>query len=116
MPTTTRTSWTDSAERATPMPGPAICSWGRGNYTVRTRDWRYTRYYDGGEELYDHTKDPDEWTNLAANPEYADAKLRLAAHLPQQEVPIVMEGLEEWSIPYSADKPLDKQNKKKDKG
>lgn len=95
--------------------GQAICSWGRGNYTVRTRDWRYTRYYDGGEELYDHTKDPDEWTNLANNPEYADMKRKLAAKLPQQEVPIVMEGLEGWSIPYSADKPLDTKNKKKEK-
>jgi arylsulfatase A-like enzyme len=91
--------------------GQAVCSWGRGNYTVRTRDWRYTRYYDGGEELYDHAKDPDEWTNLANNPEYADMKKKLGAKLPQQEVPIVMEGLEEWSIPYSADKPLERKRK-----
>jgi len=96
----------------TAVEGQAICSWGRGNYTVRTRDWRYTRYYDGGEELYDHAKDPDEWTNLANNPEYADVKKRLSAKLPQQEVPIVMEGLEGWSIPYSADKPLDKKKGK----
>jgi arylsulfatase A-like enzyme len=94
---------------ATPVEGQAICSWGRGNYTVRTRDWRYTRYYNGGEELYDHTKDPDEWTNLAKNPEYAATKEKLAAKLPQQEVPIVQEGLEGWSIPYSADKPLEKK-------
>jgi arylsulfatase A-like enzyme len=94
---------------AKPVEGQAICSWGRGNYTVRTRDWRYTRYYNGGEELYDHTKDPDEWTNLAANPEYADVKKRLLEKLPQQEVPIVMDGLEGWSIPCSADKPLDKK-------
>ncbi|VGO16443.1 Arylsulfatase [Pontiella desulfatans] len=94
-----------------PVEGQAICTWGRGNYTVRTRDWRYTRYYDGGEELYDHTKDPDEWTNLANNPEYADVKTRLSAKLPQQEVPIIMEGLEGWSIPYSADKKLEPKNK-----
>jgi len=91
---------------STPVEGQAICSWGRGNYTVRTRDWRYTRYYDSGEELYDHAKDPDEWTNLANNPEYAVVKKKLAAKLPKKEVPIVMEGLEGWSIPFSADKPL----------
>lgn len=96
-----------------PVAGQAICSWGRGNYTVRTRDWRYTRYYNGGEELYNHAKDPDEWTNLAGNPEYASMKEELSAKLPQQEVPIVMEGLEGWSIPYSADKPLNKKKKGK---
>ncbi|MEA2068954.1 MAG: sulfatase, partial [Verrucomicrobiota bacterium] len=79
--------------------GQAICSWGRGNYTVRTRDWRYTRYYDGGEELYDHTKDSDEWINLANNPEYSAVKKKLAAKLPQQEVPMVTEGIEGWSVP-----------------
>ena len=86
--------------------GQAICTWGRGNYTVRTRDWRYTRYYDGGKELYDHTKDPDEWTNLANDPEFAAVKRQLGAKLPAHEVPIIMEGLEGWSIPFSADKPL----------
>ena len=35
------------------------------NHTVRTEDWRYIRYADGGEELYDETKDPYEWTNRA---------------------------------------------------
>ncbi|VGO11977.1 Choline-sulfatase [Pontiella desulfatans] len=94
-----------------PVEGQAICSWGRGNYTVRTRDWRYTRYYNGGEELYDHTKDPDEWTNLAKNPEYTEVKNRLSSKLPRQEAPIVLDGLEGWSIPYSADKPLEKTNK-----
>lgn len=96
------------SDPAAPLEGQAICSWGRGNYTVRTRDWRYTRYYNGGEELYDHTKDPDEWSNLANNPEYAAVKKQLSAKLPKQEVPINMEGLEGWSIPYSADKPLKK--------
>ena len=30
---------------------PAITTWGRGNYTVRDDMWRYTRYFDGSEEL-----------------------------------------------------------------
>jgi len=96
-----------------PLPKPSICSWGRGNHTIRDRNWRYTRYYDGGEELYSHANDPDEWTNLANNPEHAAVKKRLAAHLPEREVPIVMEGLEGWSIPYSADKPLGSEPKNK---
>jgi Ca2+-binding EF-hand superfamily protein len=33
---------------------------------VRTRRWRYIRYNNGAEELYDHDRDPHEWENLAA--------------------------------------------------
>lgn len=87
-----------------PVGYPAVCSWGRGNYTVRTETWRYIRYFDGSEELYSHTKDPNEWTNLARNPEYDDVKQRLAELLPEQEAPLVAAGLEKWSLPVSADK------------
>ena len=44
---------------------PAITTYRQNHHTVRTEAWRYTRYADGGEELYDETKDPYEWTNLA---------------------------------------------------
>ena len=96
-----------------PFKAPAICSWGRGNYTVRDKDWRYTRYYNGGEELYHHLKDSDEWTNLSANPKYVAHKKRLASYLPVKEAPMVEKGIETWSVPISADKPL--TNKKKTK-
>ena len=43
-------------------------------------------YADGGEELYDETKDPYEWTNLAAEAGMSDLKMKLAAALPQEEV------------------------------
>lgn len=41
------------------------------NYSLRTKDWRYIRYYTGDEELYDHRSDLLEWNNLASNPEYS---------------------------------------------
>ncbi|MBK1875854.1 sulfatase [Pelagicoccus mobilis] len=88
------------------LAGPAICSWGRGNYTVRDERWRYTRYYDGGEELYDHSKDSNEWDNLANNPEYSGIKGRLMSQLPTNEAPLIMDGMEEWSLPVSSDKHL----------
>jgi arylsulfatase A-like enzyme len=44
---------------------PALMTMGRGNHAVRSDRWRYIRYRDGMEELYDHTKDPWEWTNIA---------------------------------------------------
>ena len=52
-------------------------------------------------------------TNIADIGEYSAVKKRLAAKLPQQEVPIVMDGLEGWSIPVSADKPLAKKSETK---
>ncbi|MDF7798596.1 sulfatase [Pontiellaceae bacterium B1224] len=51
---------------------PVVTTRYNGNHTVRSKDWRYIRYRDGTEELYDHRKDPGEHTNLAANPEFAD--------------------------------------------
>jgi arylsulfatase A-like enzyme len=49
--------------------------------SIRTKDWRYTRYHGIGEELYDHRNDPYEWNNLASNPEYAEIKARLGRQL-----------------------------------
>ncbi len=49
--------------------------------SIRTKGYRYSRYHGGGEELYDHRNDPNEWTNLADNPEYAALKKKLAAQL-----------------------------------
>jgi arylsulfatase A-like enzyme len=66
---------------------PAITNYRFGNHTVRTAGWRYIRYENGDEELYDETADPREWTNLAARPEFAARKAELAAHLPRVNVP-----------------------------
>ena len=46
---------------------PAITTWGRGSHSVRTERWRYIRYANGSEELYDHKDDPDEFTNLVVS-------------------------------------------------
>ena len=35
------------------------------HHALRTRRWRYIRYASGEEELYDHSRDPHEWDNLA---------------------------------------------------
>lgn len=36
----------------------------RGNYSLTSKDWRYIRYADGSEELYDLNADPREYENL----------------------------------------------------
>ena len=47
---------------------PALTSTTAGNHTVRSDRWRYIRYVDGSEELYDHENDPNEWHNIAGKP------------------------------------------------
>jgi arylsulfatase A-like enzyme len=65
----------------------AITTHGRGNHAVRSEQYRYIRYADGSEELYDHAADPGEWKNLAGDPQLADVRKELAAWLPKQEAP-----------------------------
>ncbi len=65
---------------------PAITTHGFGNHAVRKGNWRYIRYANGGEELYDHATDPYEWTNLANRSEHANLMRELASHLPRQQV------------------------------
>lgn len=67
-------------------PYPALTFWGQNNTAVRTEQYRYIRYEDGSEELYDHFEDPNEWTNLAGNPATRGIRNVLAAHIPQPQV------------------------------
>lgn len=50
---------------------PAITTHNHDNHGIRSRDWRYIRYADGSEELYNMVEDPNEWTNLASRPEHS---------------------------------------------
>jgi choline-sulfatase len=59
---------------------PAITSHNQGNHSVVTREWRYIRYVDGAEELYDLKKDPQEWHNLAGQRRGVCAELK--KHIP----------------------------------
>lgn len=66
---------------------PAITSHNQGNHSVRSERWRYIRYADGSEELYDHQSDPNEWTNLATNAEFATVIAEHRRWLPKVDVP-----------------------------
>ena len=66
---------------------PALTTHGRNNHGLRSPRWRYIRYADGSEELYDHQADPNEWRNLADDPKLAGAKKRLAEWLPKINAP-----------------------------
>ena len=56
---------------------PAITGWKENSFAVQNERYRYIRYSDGSEELYDHQIDPNEWTNLAKDPDRASIKKRL---------------------------------------
>jgi iduronate 2-sulfatase len=48
---------------------------------VRGDRWRYTRFGDGSEELFDHRQDPQEWENLAGETSVAQEKASMQAWL-----------------------------------
>jgi len=68
----------------------AVSTLGQNNHAVRDERWRYIRYADGSEELYDHHNDPNEWNNLATRPlSAANTKVieQLRLKLPQTNLP-----------------------------
>ena len=68
-----------------PRPWPAITTHNRGSHSVRSERWRYIRYADGTEELYDHRDDPHEWKNLANDSRLLEVKREHARWLPAHE-------------------------------
>jgi len=75
-----------------------LSTWGQNNHSVRGPRYRYTRYADGAEELYDHDNDPNEWTNLAGDPALDPVKERLSAYFPTVNV-------DPWVDPDAAPRP-----------
>jgi N-sulfoglucosamine sulfohydrolase-like protein len=75
------------ADPAAKWDRPALMTHGYRNHAVRTGQWRYIRYEDGSEELYDARKDPYEWTNLANERKYDHVKAELAKVFPKVNTP-----------------------------
>lgn len=61
---------------------PAISTYGYQNHSIRSEQFRYIRYRNGKEELYDHSNDPYEFTNLASHPDYQHILKKLRKELP----------------------------------
>ncbi|MDA0350342.1 MAG: sulfatase [Verrucomicrobia bacterium] len=64
---------------------PAVSAIGRGTFSVRDSRWRYIRYFDGSQELYDLKADPDEWTNVVDDPANAKVVARLSKQIPTED-------------------------------
>jgi arylsulfatase A-like enzyme len=66
---------------------PAVMTYQYRNHAVRSGPWRYIRYSNGNEELYNRSSDPNEWTNLAGRADMAQRKAELARLLPAVNAP-----------------------------
>jgi arylsulfatase A-like enzyme len=66
---------------------PAVVTYLPDNHAVCTERWRYIRYRDGAEELYDRAADPNEFHNLAAQPQHTGLKSELARWMPRSSAP-----------------------------
>jgi hypothetical protein len=74
-------------DAATKRERPAITTHNQGNHGIRSERWRYIRYADGSEELYDLHADPREWTNLAGKAEHAAIIAEHRKWLPDPDRP-----------------------------
>lgn len=61
---------------------PTVSTYLPNNHAVIDQRWRYIRYEDGGEELYDRLADPNEYRNLAADPAQSKRKSEMARWMP----------------------------------
>jgi len=76
------------ADPATEWDHAAISTNGFRNHAVSTDRYRFIRYSDGSEELYDIAADPNEWHNRAGDPALAGVKEELAGLLPKHDEPV----------------------------
>lgn len=65
-----------------PREKPAVTAWAEGCFALRSERFRFIRYRDGFEELYDRENDPHEWHNVAGHAELREAREALARFLP----------------------------------
>ena len=59
-----------------------------GNHALTTRDWRYLRYANGDEELYDIANDPHEWHNLARDENHRPRLTEMQRRLHETLAPL----------------------------
>ena len=66
---------------------PTLTTMGFKNHSLRGPRFRYTRYEDGTEELYDYDNDPMGWDNLATAPDSESIMAGFRPLLPKHDEP-----------------------------
>ncbi|MCB2213328.1 sulfatase [bacterium] len=66
---------------------PSIMTLEAGNHAVITEQWHYIHYANGDRELYDRNVDPQQWDNLATNPDYEPIMQQLRDWIPDDWIP-----------------------------
>ena len=92
-------------------PHVARTSFGPGNLAITSEQYRYLRYSDGSEELYDRENDSHEWSNLFVNPQYKEVLEWHRYRLPKACVPMLGKG----STGHSAYEAAATSNNRRDK-
>jgi choline-sulfatase len=59
-----------------------ITTLGRASHALRIEHWKFIRYYDGSEELYDLSQDANEWHNLAFDKTHQQQLAKFRKMLP----------------------------------
>lgn len=62
---------------------PSVMTYGEKYSSITDGRYRYIRYPDGTEELYDHQSDPHEWKNRASSASLKKVKARLGKEIPK---------------------------------
>ena len=68
------TGWEGPDVALTLVGAPGIETPSKQNYSVRSSRWRFIKYSNGKEELYDTHNDPYEWKNLAYDSDYSEIR------------------------------------------
>ncbi|WP_114778545.1 sulfatase [Botryobacter ruber] len=95
---------------------PGLTTFGENYSSVRSERYRYIRYPDGSEELYDHQTDPYEHHNVAAKAAMKPVIAELAKAIPgrfQKSVPYKNEDVAEKQAAPGAPKKKNASNRKK---
>lgn len=61
----------------------AITTFGMNNHAIKMNGYRYIQYEDGKAEFYDHSNDPNEWSNQIDNKKYAAVIAEMKPYLPK---------------------------------
>lgn len=92
---------------------PSISTFLPGNFTVHQNQWNYIHYADGSAELYDISKDENEFENLVEKPDFKKVVDSLSKFVPQKWVEGVQQGTDDEESQENSNPKAGKRKRKK---